>query len=134
MVDASNRETITTDLKSIALAQKAGDTYQDALRWFCTTTEPWLLYLDNADDPDLPLHEFIPQCSHGNILITTRNQALKVLAPEFFVNVDPLPTSEAVALLLSLANPASGEDLALQIVEVGLFLRLSSRLSHCYRN
>ena len=38
--------------------------------------EEWLLLLNNADDTTLNIREYFPRCSHGNILITTRNREI----------------------------------------------------------
>ncbi|KAE9398722.1 hypothetical protein BT96DRAFT_1105699 [Gymnopus androsaceus JB14] len=43
-------------------------------RWFQTHKEEWLIIMDNADEPKLSLADFIPDCAHGNIIITSRNQ------------------------------------------------------------
>ena len=72
-VDASTAETINADLISIAVAKGAGESTQDALEWLAGLREEWLLLLDNADDPALNLRDYFPRCSHGNILITSRN-------------------------------------------------------------
>ena len=38
--------------------------------------EEWLLLLNNADDTTLNIRNYFPRCSHGNILITTRNREI----------------------------------------------------------
>ena len=40
--------------------------------------EPWLLIIDNADDPTLDPETLFPESERGHILITTRNPAHKV--------------------------------------------------------
>ena len=35
--------------------------------------KPWLLLIDNVDDPNFPLDDFFPKGENGHILITTRN-------------------------------------------------------------
>ena len=35
-----------------------------------------MLLYNNADNPEINLHEYFPTCAHGNILITTRNQQM----------------------------------------------------------
>ncbi|RYP57748.1 hypothetical protein DL769_009308 [Monosporascus sp. CRB-8-3] len=56
--------------------------------WLVETRGPWLMVIDNADDTDLffrpsgaasdggegNLGQFLPECSHGALLITTRNK------------------------------------------------------------
>ncbi|KAJ7803499.1 P-loop containing nucleoside triphosphate hydrolase protein [Mycena leptocephala] len=78
-LDASTTATIDTGLKSIATLKNIGSSSQDALKWLVTNQEDWLLFYDNADDPKIDLNRFIPQCNHGNIIITTRNPASVVM-------------------------------------------------------
>ena len=35
-----------------------------------------MLLLNNADDTTLNVRDYFPRCSHGNILITTRNREI----------------------------------------------------------
>ncbi|EAQ85334.1 hypothetical protein CHGG_09348 [Chaetomium globosum CBS 148.51] len=88
-------------------------------KWFEETDVPWLLVLDNADNPDNTLLKFWPQCSKGAVLVTSRT---KTLAAKFGCDVlPPLNEEEAVDLLLKLTNqehmkapgatsPAGGEN------------------------
>ncbi|KAJ7795198.1 hypothetical protein B0H14DRAFT_2920693 [Mycena olivaceomarginata] len=68
-----------TSFKNIAIANKIGNSLQDALLWLITSTEEWMLLFDNADDPNINLFPFFPQCTHGNIIITSRNPRLAEL-------------------------------------------------------
>jgi hypothetical protein len=119
-LDASTTETIETGLKNIALVKNVGNTSQDALKWLVNNREDWLLFYDNADDPKINLNRFIPQCTHGNIIITTRNPTLRSYAGAHFA-VSDMEQTDAVALLLKSAaqdiSPAS-EGLAAEIVKV----------------
>jgi hypothetical protein len=74
--DATSVETIEATLKDFAVSKCIGDSHKDVLRWLSSHEERWLLLLDNAGHPSVDILEYIPQCSHGNILITTRNQEL----------------------------------------------------------
>ncbi|KAJ7714723.1 hypothetical protein B0H16DRAFT_519357 [Mycena metata] len=76
-VDTSKVETIEMTLKSIAVSKSVGDSAQDALRWLQSNPNKWLLLFDNADDPNINLNDFLPKCSHGNIIITSRNPELR---------------------------------------------------------
>src|SRR5215471_13556263 len=73
-IDASTAETIGADLGSIALVKGIGKSYKDTLNWVSTQHNEWLLLFNGADDAKLNLREYLPLSSHGNILITTRNQ------------------------------------------------------------
>jgi tetratricopeptide (TPR) repeat protein len=63
--------------------------------------------MDNADDPSLELSPFLPRCSHGHIIITTRDRHRETLAPASTHAVDGLPLEESTTLLL---NTSQYED------------------------
>ncbi|KAJ7687146.1 hypothetical protein B0H17DRAFT_1136465 [Mycena rosella] len=101
-IDASTIVTIETGLKNIAVMKDFGDAPQDGLLWLTNRVEEWLLVFDNADDPDIALNRFLPQCHHGNIIITSRNPELCVYAGSHS-RVSDMEEEDAVALLLSSA-------------------------------
>ncbi|KAJ7433393.1 hypothetical protein FB451DRAFT_1380355 [Mycena latifolia] len=80
LIDTSTLATIDAGLKNIATAKSAGDSSKDALQWLTSKQHEWLLFFDNADDPNINLNEYLPQCSYGNIVITSRNPGLCVYA------------------------------------------------------
>ncbi|KAF8201977.1 P-loop containing nucleoside triphosphate hydrolase protein [Mycena galopus ATCC 62051] len=102
LIDTSTFETIERGLKNIAATQSAGSTAQDGLQWLTSNTEEWLLVFDNADDPTINLDKFLPHCSHGNILITSRNPGLRGLAGANSL-VSDMEEPDAVELLLKSA-------------------------------
>ncbi|KAJ7855803.1 hypothetical protein B0H13DRAFT_1727882 [Mycena leptocephala] len=119
-LDASTTETIETSLKNIASVKNVGNTSQDALKWLANNQDDWLLFYDNADDPKIDLNRFIPQCNHGNIIITTRNPTLRGYAGAHFA-VSDMEETDAVALLLKSAGQdisSTGERIAAAIVKV----------------
>ncbi|KAJ7854236.1 hypothetical protein B0H13DRAFT_2579129 [Mycena leptocephala] len=119
-LDASTTATIETGLKSIATSKNIGSSSQDALKWLATNQEDWLLFYDNADDPKIDLHRFIPQCNHGNIIITSRNPSLRGYAGAHFA-VSDMEETDAVALLLKSAGKdisSASEKIATEIVKV----------------
>ncbi|KAJ7806675.1 hypothetical protein B0H13DRAFT_2485296 [Mycena leptocephala] len=129
-LDASTTATIDTGLKSIATLKNIGSSSQDALKWLATNQEDWLLFYDNADDPKIDLHRFIPQCNHGNIIITTRNPALRSYAGAHF-SVSDMEEGDAVALLLKSAGEdvsSASEKIATRIVKAGAFILQSGAL------
>ncbi|KAF7369456.1 FabD/lysophospholipase-like protein [Mycena venus] len=101
-IDTSTIVTIETGLKNIAVAKDFGDSPQDGLLWLTSKVEEWLLFFDNADDPSINLNDFIPQCTHGNIIITSRNPGLCVYAGSHSL-VSDMEEEDAVALLLKSA-------------------------------
>lgn len=69
--------------------------------------EPWLMVLDNYDDPVSfnNLQEYIPDAEHGYILITTRHTDTDSLAdPRNAVELPGLGQRDAVDLLLKLSQ------------------------------
>ncbi|KAJ7106915.1 hypothetical protein C8R44DRAFT_987105 [Mycena epipterygia] len=126
-IDTSTIETIDTGLKNIALANNAGSTSQDALQWLKNKPDEWLLFFDNADDPKLNLNKFLPQCNHGNILITSRNPELRGYAGAYHL-VSDMDETDAVQLLLKSAAQdvtPGNEQIATEIVKALWYLPLA---------
>ncbi|GLB39577.1 putative patatin-like phospholipase [Lyophyllum shimeji] len=105
LVDASNVDTITTDLSNISLGKTIGKSADEALRWLADQDHEWLVLFNNADDVKLNLFDFFPRCSHGNILITTRNPELSIHAPDASFKITDLEPEEATNLLLAMVAP-----------------------------
>jgi hypothetical protein len=102
-IDASDVTTIETDLISIAQAKRFECTAKAALMWLRSQSHNrWLIIFNNADDPDLPLRDYLPQCSHANILITSRNPNLRDdLAAEAYQKISSMTSADAKQLLLN---------------------------------
>jgi hypothetical protein len=124
-VDATSVETIEADLRKIAISKGMGDSPSDALRWLCMHNEEWLLFIDNADDPSINLSDYFPRCSHGNIIITSRNSETRIHSPNQRSNakVSNLSAEDAKHLLLEVSGKSGDQSeetgiLAMTIVEV----------------
>ncbi|KAJ7798192.1 P-loop containing nucleoside triphosphate hydrolase protein [Mycena olivaceomarginata] len=115
-IDTSTITTIDTGLKNIAVAKGSGDSLQDGLRWLASRVEEWLLVFDNTDDPSINLNDFIPQCNHGNIIITSRNPGLRVYGS--YSPVSDMEEEDAVALLLKSAAQAATTGTMLTATEI----------------
>ncbi|KAJ7158588.1 hypothetical protein C8R46DRAFT_395090 [Mycena filopes] len=141
LVDASTPETIDSGLKHIAVSKALGNSAADALNWFQSKQEDWLLFFDNADDPNLGLNSFIPKCNHGNIVITSRNLGVRVYGSHSLVS--DMEEADAISLLLRSADKETSEDnlkiaagivkelcyLPLAIAQAGAFISTSEDLS-----
>ena len=103
-IDATTAQTIDADLKNIALGKEIGETADDTIIWLAGKREDWLLLFDNADDITVNLSKFFPSCSHGNILITSRNYETRIHAPNFNYNVASLTPEDARDLLLGIVK------------------------------
>lgn len=120
-VDASTKATLDVDLANIALDKKIGEKGQDIIDWLVRTREPWLLVLDNADEATLDLKPFMPQCLHGNIIITTRNEQLCFY--DGSCKISRMSEADAKALFVRRSCIANPEDtttskLVTELVEV----------------
>ncbi|KAJ7463316.1 hypothetical protein FB451DRAFT_1494313 [Mycena latifolia] len=144
LIDTSTVDTIDAGLKNIAATTSVGDSAKNALQWLESRQDEWLLFFDNADDPKINLNNYFPQCSHGNILITSRNPGLCVYAGVHFT-VSDMEEMDAVDLLLRSAAQDSTDDtkeaaahivkvlyyLPLAIIQAGAFISKSGNL-HTY--
>ncbi|KAJ7467683.1 hypothetical protein FB451DRAFT_1369325 [Mycena latifolia] len=127
LIDSSTIETIEMGLKSIATTKGVGDSPGNGLQWLRSMQAEWLLFFDNADDPKINLNKYFPHCTHGNILITSRNPGLCVYA-DAHAHVADMEEPDAVALLLrSAAQDITdhGKETAAQIVKVLYYLPLA---------
>ncbi|KAJ7734868.1 hypothetical protein B0H16DRAFT_151442 [Mycena metata] len=92
----------------MVVSKSVGGSAQDALTWLQSNHGDWLLFFDNADDPGINLNMFFPQCSHGNIIITSRNPELRVYGQHS--PVSDIEEADAIALLLQSAAKESSEE------------------------
>ncbi|KAJ6533869.1 hypothetical protein DFH09DRAFT_1284320 [Mycena vulgaris] len=99
-INASSLQTLDTAFKNIAISHKIGKTSEDASLWLISLIEEWMLFFDNADDPNIDLFQFFPRCTHGNIIITSRNRELAVHAPRSYSRVADMDETDAIDLLL----------------------------------
>jgi len=97
-----------------------------SLRWLAKQRAGrWMLFFDNADDVQLRLKNFFPASTSGNILVTTRNQALRLYAKDSSENVRDMDHEDATNLLLDLSRAEETDEnrvLATQIVQVFTFI------------
>lgn len=113
--DATSVATIEATLKDFATRKNIGGSHNDTIRWLASTTDRWLLIIDNADDPGVNILSYLPKSLSGRILITTRNQELLELAtgPDSNCNASSMKPDEALQLLLKASrqeNEEMGED------------------------
>ncbi|KAG8738487.1 hypothetical protein FRC10_006800 [Ceratobasidium sp. 414] len=141
-IDATSKETIKVDLGVLAIVKQTGD----ALTWLTVQSQNWLMIFNNADDTRLNLRQFFPTCSHGNILVTTRNHRMVTMVQEAEAHyqVSGLSCDDALQLLLKVSQ-AKGEVeaagaalvkglgyLALAIVQAAAYIRVNGCSIHQY--
>ncbi|KAL1999850.1 hypothetical protein VTN02DRAFT_3893 [Thermoascus thermophilus] len=98
----------------------AGDEEEDQLSrvktWLENERQSWLMIIDNADDislfasdsastKNLSILDYLPECSQGSILITTRNRAAGVSftrnSPAHLIEVQTMSERESTGLIKS---------------------------------
>jgi tetratricopeptide (TPR) repeat protein len=141
-VDANTSATIRGDLESAirSIDGHEQDIYEGALAFMSKPPENggWLYILDNADDPGLDLTPYLPYCSHGTIIITSRNRRVGVLSTEHHLELGPMQEREAVETLCRAGRKPAPLDeaelsqairlvellgyLALAIVQAGIYV------------
>ena len=106
--------------------------------WLSNLVEPWLLIVNNADDPSIDLQGLFPEGERGHILVSTRNPDFRVHATVGSIEFKGLPEREALHLLLKAAaipepwdsaTESSGNKitntlgyLALALIQAGTFI------------
>ncbi|KAG8829158.1 hypothetical protein FRC18_009510 [Serendipita sp. 400] len=127
VVDSSSRQQIEADLESVIRStdpkyRHSKATWKDAVAYL-SDEKGWLMVFDNADEPDLHLHEYIPNTIHGTVIVTTRNRELVAYAQDSHIQVGQLTESEAVDLLQKVADVAPHSNhVSLAIVrELGMW-------------
>ncbi|KAG9122706.1 hypothetical protein FRC07_000798, partial [Ceratobasidium sp. 392] len=111
-IDATSSQTIELDFKNVARAKNVGQTVSDVFYWFKAHESNWIIYYDNADDIQLDLRRYFPDCLHGNLLITTRNKNLVAYSRD-------LGLSTQCDYAVSRMTPNDAEDLLLRFSRRG---------------
>ncbi|CCA73528.1 hypothetical protein PIIN_07481 [Serendipita indica DSM 11827] len=142
-VDASNQDQLEVDLqRSIRCLgpEYSRVTWKDAVAYLDGKEKEWLLFIDNADSPELDLRPYLPNSTHGAVLIATRNGQCVNYAPDGAVPVGDLEENEAMDLLHTTANVSPTSDtesleivrelgmLALSITQAGVYIRKTWRI------
>ncbi|KIM32459.1 hypothetical protein M408DRAFT_219250 [Serendipita vermifera MAFF 305830] len=98
----------------------------------------WLIAFDNVDDVNIDLPKFFPQCDHGAILVTSRNQSLGLLAsePQFHLQLDVMSQDEAIEVITKSARRprlSPGESKAVSDITERLgYLPIALSQAGCY--
>ncbi|KUJ13717.1 tetratricopeptide repeat domain-containing protein [Mollisia scopiformis] len=105
-IDGSSYENARHTFSKIATMGGADPNENAAKSWLSSQQQPWLLLIDNADDPDIDVTRYFPGGERGVILMTTRNPSNKVhgTVGSRFWHFEKLETDEASDLLLKAAD------------------------------
>lgn len=78
--------------------------WEDACLGIANLKYPWLLVLDNADDPDIDYQNYFPDSDIGVVLMTTRNDECWGYGTDGTIALDGLDENDARELLLKAAR------------------------------
>ncbi|KAF9065825.1 hypothetical protein BDP27DRAFT_1424445 [Rhodocollybia butyracea] len=119
--DATSKETLTSDFKELAKAGGVGNQIKDVRNFLARTHQNWMCIFDSADDEQLYLKDYLPICTHGNIIITSRLVGTSEMdSPGCHIGFFDLNKDDAIELLLKHAHEESHEEtqnVASEIVE-----------------
>ncbi|KAH0556587.1 hypothetical protein GP486_005564 [Trichoglossum hirsutum] len=137
-VDASGSETAERSFLEVARACGIEEDFLVVKRYLSNIAFPWLLIIDNADDPSVDISKYFPVGGRGVILVTTRYHGHKLhstISSEF----GEMQHEEAISLLLRCIGEGDVSNetsralaapvvrllgcLALAIIQAGAFIR-----------
>ncbi|OOQ84544.1 tetratricopeptide repeat domain-containing protein [Penicillium brasilianum] len=105
-IDASSEETVKHSYARIAKVGGVEPNENAAKNWLSTLQQPWLLLVDNADDPEVDVIRYLPKGEGGVVLITSRyfgNRRHGTEGSRFF-HFTKLGIEEASDLILAVAD------------------------------
>lgn len=88
------------DFSSMARLSKVGDRINDFKRYLTNSLEPWLLILDNANNPSLDISQSFPVENKGTIIVASRNLECRCHATVESRELREITSEEAINLLL----------------------------------
>ncbi|PVF94750.1 hypothetical protein CPB86DRAFT_765176 [Serendipita vermifera] len=140
-IDGSSKESIQIDLINHVRATSPAYSqamFEDALAFFRNpNNQGWLLVYDNVDDIDLKLSPLLPDCTHGSIIVTTRNRSLGSFASDsaLHLELDVMSEAEAVETITrstkSLVSPENEKHIIAIAKELG-YLPIALVQAGCY--
>lgn len=111
-IDTSSVDIAEQAFSKMARMCKVGERMEDFKSFLTNSLEPWLLILDNADDPSLSISQFFPVGNRGTIIITSRNPDCRSHATVGSRELREMKGDEAINLLLKSGDlPSEDEDL-----------------------
>ncbi|CAG8695343.1 9600_t:CDS:2, partial [Acaulospora colombiana] len=124
--EANIKADLVANVRSLG-AEYSQESFEGAMGLLQGLFNDWLLIYDNVDDPSLDLADLLPQCTHGSIIITTRNPSLGDLSSSTPLEMDVMSEEEAVAALLSAAIPKPKKP---TMDEVAMSIRIVEELGY----
>lgn len=103
-IDATSAETAKQSFSKIGKLGGLEATQESGKHWLTHLEKPWLLIVNNADDPKMDLQSLFPEGERGYILVTTTNPNFRVHATVGSIEFAGLKECEAAELLLLAAG------------------------------
>lgn len=137
-LDGSSHQALEREYERIGRMCRIGEDPDQIRQWLSNLEKPWLLIIDNADDPSLDIAQYFPAGNRGTILVTTRNPECQFHETVGTYEVGRLSCNDAITLLLRTAAIKESSQssrqaanlvvetlglLALAIVQAGAFIR-----------
>lgn len=113
-IDATSIETANCSFAEIGKIGRSEPTAKSGRSWLSNLEEPWLLIIDNANDPDLDLPSLFPSGERGHILVTTTNPNFRVHGTVGSIELAGLKEEYAVPLLLRAAGVSTPWDAVIE--------------------
>lgn len=106
-VDSGSVASIDIGLGAIAkLCDLPFSNAKSTKQWISDASEPWLLVMDNSDDPAMEYEKFIPNGIAGKVLITSRCEKFEHFTSDWSIKVDQLEVDDAVTLMQTTSGVA----------------------------
>ncbi|OKL56474.1 hypothetical protein UA08_08099 [Talaromyces atroroseus] len=103
-IRAENLETAKESFADIGKRGGLEATESAGKYWLSQLRKPWLLIIDNADNPDLDLQDLFPRGNLGHVLVTTKNPDFRIHGTAGSIELKGLREEEALHLLLERAQ------------------------------
>lgn len=111
-MDTSSADMAEQAFSKMARICKVGESMEGFKKFLTNSPEPWLLILDNADDPLLDISRFFPVGNRGTIIVTSRNPECRCHSTVGSRELHDMESDEAITLLLRSGDlPSEDEDL-----------------------
>jgi len=109
-IDATSVEHVKASLAKLGEEADLGATKKAGLHVLKQLCKPFLLIIDNADDPDLRISDLIPKNKHCFVIITTRNLSSCQIPTARSLKLQGIKPDESRQLLLACAGMSESTD------------------------